>query len=157
MFNLGEELLVYFGINCYQCKKEKSVHKLTPKELIYTGFNAYNVKKLEIQVCGKCYEEVKQTVSKTEQGAAQWQEKIERERKRNIASEIQPLIGSKEFSEMLGWSKQAFSVKYIRQQREGRKVRNPLPEPVQILAATPVWTLEQVEEYKKQLATSDPD
>ncbi|TBV85486.1 hypothetical protein [Lysinibacillus sp. OL1] len=156
MINLGQELLVYFGINCYQCKKEKSVHKLTPKELIYMGFNAYNVKNLEIQVCEKCYEEVIQIVSKTEQGATQWQEIIEQEQKTKNTSEIQPLIGLKEFSEMLGWSKQALSMKFLRQ-RKGRKVRNPLPEPVQILAATPVWTQEQVEEYKKQLATSEPD
>ncbi|MFY0519362.1 hypothetical protein ACOMCU_16265 [Lysinibacillus sp. UGB7] len=79
MFKLRQEILVYFGINCNQCKKEKSVHKLSPKELVYMGFNAYNVKKLEIKVCEKCYEEVKQTMINTEQGAAQW----EVERKRN--------------------------------------------------------------------------
>lgn len=43
MFNLWQEILVYFGINCYQYKK-KSVHKLTPKELVFMGFNAYNEK-----------------------------------------------------------------------------------------------------------------
>ncbi|MBD8524042.1 hypothetical protein [Lysinibacillus fusiformis] len=73
------------------------------------------------------------------------------------APEIPPLVGAKEFSEMLGWSNQALSMKLLRQ-REGRTVRNPLPEPVQILAATPVlWTLEQAEDYKKRQVTSKPN
>lgn len=72
------------------------------------------------------------------------------------APEIPPLVGAKEFSEMIGWSNQALSMKLLRQ-REGRTVRNPLPEPVQILAATPVWTLEQAKDYKKSQGTSKPD
>ena len=63
---------------------------------------------------------------------------------------IPPLVGTKEFAEILGWSTAAFSMKYSRQ-CEGRKVRNPLPKPIQILAATPLWTLEQAEKYKKSL------
>ncbi|MBE3570200.1 MAG: hypothetical protein IMW92_08845 [Bacillales bacterium] len=51
---------------------------------------------------------------------------------------------------MIGWEKARLSTKYSRQQ-EGRKVKDPLPEPVQILAATPVWTVEQAEKYKRSL------
>lgn len=63
---------------------------------------------------------------------------------------IPPLVGTKEFAELLGWSKANFSTKFKRQ-RDGKKVKNPLPEPVHILAATPVWTLEQAEKYKKTI------
>lgn len=63
---------------------------------------------------------------------------------------IPPLVGIKEFAEIIGWDKARLSTKYSRQ-REGQKVRPPLPEPVQILAATPVWTVEQANEYKKSL------
>lgn len=61
---------------------------------------------------------------------------------------IPPLVGTKEFAELLGWDVARLSTKYRRQQ-EGKKVRPPLPEPVQILASTPVWTLEQAMEYRK--------
>lgn len=57
------------------------------------------------------------------------------------------LVGLKEFAELLGWDKARLSTKYARQ-REGKKVRPVLPEPIQILAATPIWTLRQAERYK---------
>lgn len=56
-------------------------------------------------------------------------------------------MGIKEFADLLGWDKARLSTKYARQQ-EGKKVKNPIPEPVEILAATPVWTVKQAEEYK---------
>ncbi|MFT9848190.1 hypothetical protein [Aneurinibacillus sp. REN35] len=58
------------------------------------------------------------------------------------------LVGLKEFAEIIGWDKARLSTKYSRQ-RDGKKVRPPLPEPIQILAATPVWTKEQALAYKK--------
>lgn len=63
---------------------------------------------------------------------------------------IPPLVGIKEFSEILGWSKARLSTKWNRQ-REGQKVRPPLPEPIQVVAATPLWTLEQALQFKKQV------
>lgn len=61
---------------------------------------------------------------------------------------IPPLVGIKEFAELLGWDKARLSTKYNRQ-RTGRNVRPTLPEPVQVLAATPIWTLEQAQAYKR--------
>ncbi|KEK10200.1 hypothetical protein EP18_14175 [Lysinibacillus sphaericus] len=83
---IWREILVFRGINCFHCKNENAVNKLTPKELVFTGYNAYNVEKLDIRVCEICYEEVKQTVLETEQGAAQWDEdrKLERSRGKDI-------------------------------------------------------------------------
>lgn len=64
-----------------------------------------------------------------------------------LAGEIVPeLIGSKEFYELLGWSKERFNMIWHRQ-KEGKNVRMPLPEPVAILAVTPVWTRAQAEEF----------
>jgi hypothetical protein len=60
-----------------------------------------------------------------------------------------PLVGLKEFAEILGWDKARLSTKYSRQ-REGKKVRPLLPEPIQLLASTPIWTLEQAKGYKKK-------
>ncbi len=74
--------------------------------------------------------------------------------KKAVIHNIPPLVGTKEFAELLGWSKANLSTKFKRQ-REGRKVKNPLPEPVHILAATPVWTLEQAEQYKEELNRRD--
>ena len=56
----------------------------------------------------------------------------------------------KEFAEILGWDKARLSTKYSRQ-REGKKVRPLLPEPVQVLASTPIWTQKQAENYKSQI------
>ncbi|MED1217399.1 hypothetical protein [Bacillus paranthracis] len=53
----------------------------------------------------------------------------------------------------MGWDKARLSTKYSRQ-REGRKVRQPLPEPIQILASTPIWTLDQAKKYKEILEES---
>lgn len=63
-------------------------------------------------------------------------------------SQIPTLVGLKEFAEEIGWDKARLSTKYSRQ-RNGKKVRPLLPEPIQILAATPIWTLSQAQEYKK--------
>ncbi|SFX79583.1 hypothetical protein SAMN04487866_12627 [Thermoactinomyces sp. DSM 45891] len=59
----------------------------------------------------------------------------------------------KEFAEILGWSVQRLSKK-LKGQREGKKVRPELPEPIQVLASTPIWTLEQAQEYRG-LVTDD--
>ncbi|HDR6289641.1 TPA: hypothetical protein QCU33_005806 [Bacillus cereus] len=56
----------------------------------------------------------------------------------------------KEFAEIIGWDKARLGMKYFRQ-REGKKVRPPLPKPIQILAATPIWTLEQVLAFKRNI------
>ena len=61
---------------------------------------------------------------------------------------IPPLVGIKEFAELLGWDKARLSTKYNRQ-RTGANVRPLLPEPVQVLAATPIWTLRQAQAYKR--------
>jgi hypothetical protein len=60
------------------------------------------------------------------------------------------LVGLKEFAELIGWDKARLSTKYSRQ-REGMKVRPRLPEPIQILSATPVWTKAQAMSYKEKL------
>ncbi|GIX59963.1 hypothetical protein BPADB04_49930 [Bacillus paranthracis] len=43
--------------------------------------------------------------------------------------------------------KTRLSTKFSRQ-RDGKKVRPLLPEPIQILASTPIWTLKQAKKYK---------
>jgi hypothetical protein len=63
---------------------------------------------------------------------------------------IPPLVGIKEFAEILGWDKARISTKYSRQ-KSGKKVKDPLPDPIQILAATPIWTLKQAQEYKASI------
>ena len=70
--------------------------------------------------------------------------------KTSLAKQVPPLVGLREFAEILDWDKARLSTKWSRQQ-EGKKVRPPLPVPIQILAATPVWTLKQAQEYKKIL------
>lgn len=62
------------------------------------------------------------------------------------------LFGIKEFADFLGWSKARLSKKLARQ-KEGSNVRPALPEPIQVLAATPIWTLEQALEFKERLAS----
>ena len=56
----------------------------------------------------------------------------------------------KEFAQILGWETARLSTKYSRQ-REGQKIRQPLPKPIFTLAATPVWTKEQAEAYKNKV------
>lgn len=60
------------------------------------------------------------------------------------------LCGLKEFANILGWKPAKLSTKFSRQHK-GMKVKNPLPEPISILAATPVWTRQQVDKYKNLL------
>lgn len=64
-----------------------------------------------------------------------------------IGGVVPPLVGLKEFAEILGWDKARLSTKYSRQ-RDGKKVRPIIPEPIQILASTPIWTLKQAKNYK---------
>ncbi|MDQ0271220.1 hypothetical protein [Cytobacillus purgationiresistens] len=63
---------------------------------------------------------------------------------------VPPLVGLKEFAEVIGWDKARLSTKYARQ-REGKKVRPPLPVPIQVLASSPIWTLEQAQNYRIKL------
>ena len=48
------------------------------------------------------------------------------------------LVGLAEAAELLGWSKQQVSV-YIK--------RGKFPEPIQVLASSPIWTRQQIEDY----------
>jgi predicted DNA-binding transcriptional regulator AlpA len=54
---------------------------------------------------------------------------------------IETLVGVKEASYMLGWSKQQVMV-YIS--------RGKFPEPIQRLASGPIWTKKQIEEFIKE-------
>ena len=63
---------------------------------------------------------------------------------------IPQLVGVKEFSDIIGWNKSYFCTKLARQE-QNLNVRLPLPPPIQKLASTPVWTLEQAYEYKQLL------
>ncbi|MEK5217721.1 hypothetical protein [Psychrobacillus sp. FSL H8-0487] len=64
------------------------------------------------------------------------------------------LCGLKEFATIVGWKPAKLSTKFSRQLK-GMKVKNPLPQPIAILAATPVWTKQQVEEYKRSLDSTE--
>jgi predicted DNA-binding transcriptional regulator AlpA len=57
------------------------------------------------------------------------------------AQTIPPLAGLDEASEILGWSKQHIH-SYIS--------RGVFPQPIQRLASGPIWTREQIEQYKKE-------
>lgn len=59
-------------------------------------------------------------------------------------------MGLKEFAEIIGWSKARLSTKYNRQ-REGKNVRPRLPEPIQVLASTPIWTEQQAKAFKNMV------
>jgi hypothetical protein len=71
-----------------------------------------------------------------------------------ILGDTSTLVGLKEFAEIIGWDKARLSTKYSRQ-REGKKVRPILPEPIQILASTPLWTKAQAKNYKEKLETKE--
>ncbi|MFD0717670.1 helix-turn-helix transcriptional regulator [Paenibacillus sp. GCM10027626] len=59
---------------------------------------------------------------------------------RLIANNMEPLVvGLAEAAEMLGWSKQQVTL-YIS--------RDKFPEPSLRLASGPLWTIEQIEEYR---------
>lgn len=68
-----------------------------------------------------------------------------------VTERIPPLVGLKEFAQIIGWDKARLSTKYSRQ-KEGKKVRPVLPEPIQIVSATPIWTLEQANQYRMILS-----
>lgn len=59
-----------------------------------------------------------------------------------VAQFAEDLIGLAEAAEILGWDRRRVSV-YIR--------RGKFPEPVARVAAGPLWTRQQIEEYKKTL------
>lgn len=59
------------------------------------------------------------------------------------------LLGIKEFADFIGWERVRLSKKFSRQ-KAGNKVFPVIPTPIQTLAATPVWTVEQAEEFKRQ-------
>lgn len=68
-----------------------------------------------------------------------------------------PLFGIKEFAEEIGWEQSRLSTK-LKRQLEGQKVKYPLPEPLQVLASTPIWNSEQVMDYKGKIKnTSNSD
>jgi hypothetical protein len=69
-----------------------------------------------------------------------------------LLGDTSTLVGLKEFAELIGWDKARLSTKFSRQ-REGKKVRPMIPEPIQILSATPVWTKAQVMHFKEKLET----
>lgn len=52
---------------------------------------------------------------------------------------IPELVGLAEAAKILGWSKQQISV-YMS--------RGKFPEPIQRLASTPIWTKQQILDYK---------
>lgn len=67
-----------------------------------------------------------------------------------LLGDTSTLVGLKEFAELIGWDKARLSTKFSRQ-RDGKKVRPMIPEPIQILSATPVWTKAQVMSFKEKL------
>ncbi len=62
-----------------------------------------------------------------------------------VAQFAADLVGVAEVADILGWDRRRVSV-YIR--------RGKFPEPVARVAAGPLWTRQQIEEYKKQHAPS---
>lgn len=60
------------------------------------------------------------------------------------------LVGINEFAKILGWTGARVSTLYSRQLK-GKKIRNPLPQPLQVLASTPLWKLDQAFQYKARL------
>lgn len=60
-----------------------------------------------------------------------------------VAQFAADLVGLAEAAEVLGWDRRRVSV-YIR--------RGKFPEPVARVAAGPLWTRQQIEEFKKQYA-----
>jgi predicted DNA-binding transcriptional regulator AlpA len=54
---------------------------------------------------------------------------------------VPKLLGHKEVTEYLGWSKQLLN-HYIK--------KGNFPPPIQVLASTPLWTEEQIQKYKEQ-------
>ena len=53
---------------------------------------------------------------------------------------LPPLYGLSDFAKEIGWSRQKLRVYYE---------RNKLPEPATSAGTRPLWTIEQIEEYKK--------
>lgn len=62
-----------------------------------------------------------------------------------VAQFAEDLVGLAEAAEILGWDRRRVSV-YIS--------RGKFPEPIARVAAGPLWTRRQIEEYKKQYAPS---
>ncbi len=55
---------------------------------------------------------------------------------------IPPLVGTTEAAEMLQWSRGKVAV-YVQ--------RGKFPEPIQRLKGGPVWTRQQIEEYRERM------
>jgi hypothetical protein len=57
-------------------------------------------------------------------------------------SKIPPLAGYKEALEILGWDEKNRSM------IDTYRKRGKFPEPFQVLASGPIWTVKQIEEYR---------
>ncbi|MEP9408533.1 hypothetical protein ABKP09_19640 [Peribacillus frigoritolerans] len=88
--------------------------------------------------------EVKKQLEKLNRDVGEYLEEV-----KQLGGGVPRLVGIKEFAEIIGWDKMRLSTKYSRQ-RKGKKVKKPVPEPIQILAATPVWTLQQAKDYRDE-------
>lgn len=64
------------------------------------------------------------------------------------------MLGLKEFADYIGWDKARLSTKYSRQ-CAGKKVRPRIPEPIQVLASTPLWTKSQAKTFKEKVETKE--
>lgn len=71
-----------------------------------------------------------------------------------LLGDYSTIVGLSEFAEIIGWDKARLSTKYSRQ-REGKKVRPRIPEPIQILASTPLWTKAQASKYREILESTE--
>jgi hypothetical protein len=60
--------------------------------------------------------------------------------------QIPKLLGTHEVAKMLGWSRGKVSV-YL--------YRGILPEPVDMLHCGPIWTIDQIEEFKAKLTEKE--
>lgn len=66
-----------------------------------------------------------------------------------------PLLGVTEFAEFLNIPTSKLSNMYSKQ-RKGETVNPPLPAPIQVLAATSIWTFEQAKDYKIEFDNYTP-
>lgn len=66
-----------------------------------------------------------------------------------------PLLGIAEFADFLGIPSTKFSSMYSKQ-RKGEVVNPPLPMPIQVIAATSIWTMKQASDYKAEFEQYKP-
>lgn len=57
-----------------------------------------------------------------------------------MENQVPPLAGLKEAAAILGWDRRKLYT---------YEKRGSFPKPVQVLACGPIWTVQQIEEYKK--------